>query len=44
MVRARLERARLSFYAGIGAQRMDEWVTHRLIGEPLQRLAARAAG
>ena len=37
------ERA-LSFYAGIGAQRMDEWVTHRLIGEPLQRLAARAAG
>jgi GNAT superfamily N-acetyltransferase len=35
------ERA-LSFYAGIGAQRMDEWVTHRLIGEPLERLAARA--
>ena len=36
------ERA-LSFYASIGAQTMDEWVTHRLIGEPLQALAARAA-
>ncbi len=35
------ERA-LSFYSSIGAQTMDEWVTHRLIGEPLQALAARA--
>lgn len=35
------ERA-LSFYAAIGAQTMDEWVTHRLIGEPLAHLAARA--
>ncbi|HLM85049.1 MAG TPA: GNAT family N-acetyltransferase [Solirubrobacteraceae bacterium] len=29
----------LGFYRGIGAQRMDEWITHRLVGEPLQRLA-----
>ncbi len=36
------ERA-LSFYSTMGSQRMDEWVTHRLIGEPLQALAARAA-
>jgi len=36
------ERA-LTFYAGLGAQQMNEWITHRLIGEPLQRLAARAA-
>jgi len=35
------ERA-LTFYAGLGAQQMNEWVTHRLIGEPLERLAARA--
>ena len=35
------ERA-LTFYAGVGAQQMNEWVTHRLIGEPLERLAARA--
>ncbi len=35
------ERA-LSFYSSIGAQTMDEWITHRLIGEPLQALAARA--
>jgi GNAT superfamily N-acetyltransferase len=35
------ERA-LTFYAGLGAQQMNEWVTHRLLGEPLERLAARA--
>ena len=30
----------LGFYRGLGAQRMDEWVTHRLIGEDLRTLAA----
>jgi GNAT superfamily N-acetyltransferase len=30
----------LGFYRGLGARRMDEWVTHRLIGEDLERLAA----
>ena len=30
----------LGFYRGIGAQRMDEWVTHRLTGEPLRVLAS----
>jgi ribosomal protein S18 acetylase RimI-like enzyme len=36
----------LGFYRGLGAQRMDEWVTHRLVGEPLRSLAAesQAAG
>lgn len=29
----------LGFYRGIGAQTMNHWITHRLIGEPLQRLA-----
>ena len=29
----------LDFYRGLGAQRMDEWITHRLVGE-----GARAAG
>jgi GNAT superfamily N-acetyltransferase len=33
----------LGFYRGVGAQTMDEWITHRLVGEPLQRLAAEAA-
>jgi GNAT superfamily N-acetyltransferase len=32
----------LGFYASLGAQRMDEWVTHRLAGEHLERLAAEA--
>ncbi len=32
----------LGFYHGLGAQRMDDWVTLRLIGEPLQRLASEA--
>jgi GNAT superfamily N-acetyltransferase len=29
----------LGFYRGIGAQAMGEWITHRLIGEPLRQLA-----
>jgi GNAT superfamily N-acetyltransferase len=29
----------LGFYRGIGAQTMGEWITHRLVGEPLRRLA-----
>ena len=33
----------LGFYRGLGAQTMDEWVTHRLIGEDLQRLAGSPA-
>jgi GNAT superfamily N-acetyltransferase len=32
----------LGFYRGIGAQTMDQWVTHRLIGEQLTRLAGEA--
>jgi GNAT superfamily N-acetyltransferase len=32
----------LGFYASLGAKRMDEWVTHRLIGEDLERLASEA--
>jgi GNAT superfamily N-acetyltransferase len=34
----------LGFYRGVGAQTMDEWITHRLVGEPLQRLADHASG
>ena len=34
----------LDFYRGLGAARMDEWVTHRLVGEELEELAAQAAG
>jgi GNAT superfamily N-acetyltransferase len=33
----------LGFYRGVGAQRMDQWITHRLIGEPLRRLAGEIA-
>ena len=33
----------LGFYRGLGAQRMDEWVTHRLVGEELRSLAAESA-
>ena len=33
----------LGFYRGLGARRMDEWVTHRLIGEDLRSLAREAA-
>jgi GNAT superfamily N-acetyltransferase len=29
----------LDFYSGLGASTMDEWITHRLIGEPLLALA-----
>jgi GNAT superfamily N-acetyltransferase len=32
----------LGFYRGIGAQTMGEWITHRLVGEPLRRLAGEA--
>jgi GNAT superfamily N-acetyltransferase len=30
----------LGFYAGLGAERMNEWLTHRLTGDALGRLAA----
>jgi GNAT superfamily N-acetyltransferase len=30
----------LGFYRRLGAQRMDEWVTHRLVGDALRSLAA----
>ena len=33
----------LGFYRRIGAQTMNEWITHRLIGEELERLAGEAA-
>lgn len=32
----------LGFYRGLGAETMDEWITHRLVGGPLARLAAQA--
>jgi GNAT superfamily N-acetyltransferase len=32
----------LGFYRGLGAKAMSEWITHRLIGEDLQALAAQA--
>jgi GNAT superfamily N-acetyltransferase len=32
----------LGFYKRIGAQTMDEWITHRLVGEELTQLAAEA--
>jgi GNAT superfamily N-acetyltransferase len=32
----------LGFYRGLGARGMTEWITHRLIGEDLERLAAEA--
>lgn len=34
----------LRFYRGIGARTMGEWVTHRLTGEDLTRLAAEGRG
>jgi GNAT superfamily N-acetyltransferase len=34
----------LGFYRGIGAQTMDEWITHRLVGEGLARLAGESVG
>ena len=33
----------LGFYRGLGAETMDEWVTHRLVGEDLRRLAVAPA-
>jgi GNAT superfamily N-acetyltransferase len=30
----------LGFYRGLGALRMDEWVTHRLVGDALRSLAS----
>jgi GNAT superfamily N-acetyltransferase len=32
----------LGFYASLGAKRMDEWITHRLVGDELSGLAAEA--
>ncbi len=32
----------LGFYRGLGAQAMNEWITHRLVGEDLARLAGEA--
>jgi GNAT superfamily N-acetyltransferase len=34
----------LGFYRSIGAQQMNEWITHRLVGEDLTALAAEGAG
>ncbi len=34
----------LGFYRRIGAQTMTEWITHRLVGEELERLASEATG
>jgi len=33
----------LGFYRGLGAETMDEWITHRLTGEQLDSLAAEAS-
>jgi GNAT superfamily N-acetyltransferase len=33
----------LGFYRRIGARTMNEWITHRLIGEELERLAGESA-
>jgi GNAT superfamily N-acetyltransferase len=33
----------LGFYRSIGAQTMNEWITHRLVGDQLERLAGEAA-
>jgi GNAT superfamily N-acetyltransferase len=33
----------LGFYRRIGAQTMNEWITHRLVGEDLERLAGETA-
>jgi len=32
----------LGFYRRVGAQTMGEWITHRLVGDELARLAAEA--
>ena len=31
----------LDFYRGLGASQMNEWITHRLVGEELAQLAGR---
>jgi GNAT superfamily N-acetyltransferase len=33
----------LGFYRSIGAQTMNEWITHRLVGDELERLAGESA-
>ena len=33
----------LGFYRRVGAQTMDEWITHRLVGDELERLAGVSA-
>jgi hypothetical protein len=33
----------LGFYRALGARTMDDWITHRLDGEPLARLAGERA-
>jgi GNAT superfamily N-acetyltransferase len=33
----------LGFYRRIGAQTMNEWITHRLVGEELERLAGESS-
>jgi GNAT superfamily N-acetyltransferase len=33
----------LGFYRGLGARTMDEWITHRLPAEAIERLAAESA-
>ncbi len=32
----------LGFYRGLGAETMRHWITHRLVGDPLARLAGEA--
>jgi GNAT superfamily N-acetyltransferase len=34
----------LGFYRGLGAQQMNEWITHRLVGDALTSLAGEADG
>jgi len=34
----------LGFYRGLGARTLDEWITHRLDGEALERMAAEWPG
>jgi len=33
----------LGFYRGLGARTMSEWITHRLTGDALERIAAESA-
>ena len=34
----------LDFYRGLGASQMNEWITHRLVGDELDQLASQAPG